>query len=189
MATVIDRIDAALGMTGHIVGGLSPADLDTPSLCAGWDVRFELNHLIGGMRIFTAELTGTPAGGDHHDDWLGDDPQGAYATAAALDRAAWCRPDALTTTVRLSFGPVPGPTAAMIHLTEVLVHGADLAVVIGRPDLVDEDLCEYLLTAAQAMDLTPFRQMGAFGSAQPIAAGAPARRRLLAYLGRVDFTR
>ncbi|WP_027344610.1 TIGR03086 family metal-binding protein [Hamadaea tsunoensis] len=184
MTSVIDRIDAALDMTGAIVDRLSPADLGRPSLCAGWDRRFELNHLVGGMRIFAAELTGSTPGGDHHDDWLGDDPRRAYATAAALDRAAWQLPSALDTTVRLSFGPMPGPVAALIHLTEVLVHGADLAVVAGTPELVDDRLCADLLGLMADVDMDPFRQMGAFGPARPTAPDAPAHNRLLAFLGR-----
>ncbi|NUT18657.1 MAG: TIGR03086 family protein [Hamadaea sp.] len=185
--TVIDRIDAAIGMAGGIVRGITAAQLDGPSPCAGWDLRHELNHLVGGMRIFAAELTGTPAGGDHHDDWLGDDHLTAYATAAALDRAAWWQPDALERTVLLSFGPTPGPVAALIHLTEVLVHGADLAVASSRTELVDDEACEQLLTTMQGMDIEPFRRMGAFGPAQPADDKAPAHRRLLAYLGRVGL--
>lgn len=184
MTSTIDRIDAALDMTEAIVDRLSPTELGEPSLCAGWDRRFELNHLVGGMRIFAAELSRTGPERDHHDDWLGDDPRQAYASAATLDRAAWHRPSALDTTVRLSFGPMPGPVAALIHLTEVLVHGADLAVVAGVPHLIDDRLCEDLLGTMAGLDMEPFRQMGAFGPARPAAADAPAHLRLLAFLGR-----
>ncbi|MEU1551078.1 TIGR03086 family metal-binding protein, partial [Nocardia sp. NPDC005745] len=126
--TVIDHIGAALDMTGGIVAGITDTDLDRPSLCDGWDLRTELNHLVGGMRIFAAELTSITLGRDHHDDWLGADHHAAFAAAADLDRAAWHRPDALDTTIRLGFGPVPGPMAALIHLGELVVHGVDLAV-------------------------------------------------------------
>src|SRR5262245_6049392 len=125
MPTVIDRIDRALDMTDAIVKGIT--QFQAPSLCPGWDVHTELNHLVGGMRIFAAELTGTDPGARHEDDWLSDDPYAAFTTAAGLDRAAWHRPGSLDTTVRLGFGTVPGPMAALIHLTEVLVHGVDLA--------------------------------------------------------------
>ncbi|NUO57986.1 MAG: TIGR03086 family protein [Hamadaea sp.] len=174
-------------MTGGIVRSVSPAQLTDPSPCAGWDVRGELNHLVGGMRVFAAELTGVPAGGDHHDDWLGDDHRAAFAIAYALDQAAWHQPNALDRTVQLSFGPMPAPAAALIHLTELLVHGADLAVVIGRPDLVDDDACDRLLTTMRGMDIEPFRRMGAFGPAQPTSVDTPPHRRLLAYLGRVGL--
>jgi uncharacterized protein (TIGR03086 family) len=184
MSTVIHRIDAALDMTAGIVGGIGPDRLGLPSLCPGWAVRTELNHLVGGMRIFAALLGGTAPAAGHDDDWLGDDPHGAFTTAAALDRAAWHRPGALDTTVMLSFGPLPGPLAAAVHQTEVLVHGADLAVVTGQPDRIDQRQCEDLLDTMRSMDFGMFRRPGMFGAERPAPPDAAAHLRLLAFLGR-----
>jgi uncharacterized protein (TIGR03086 family) len=186
MTTVIDQIDRAVTMTAAIVKGVGPDQLGDPTPCDGWDVRTELNHLVGGMRIFAAELTRTDAGGAHEDDWLGTDPQAAYTTAAGLDRAAWHRPDVLEATVRLGFGAVPAPMAALIHLTEVLVHGVDLAVATGQEALIDEPACEELLTVMRGMDFSAFRRPDMFGPEVPAPADAPAHRRLLAFLGRVE---
>ncbi|GAA4619756.1 TIGR03086 family metal-binding protein [Actinoallomurus vinaceus] len=184
MTSVIDQIDRAVTMTAAIVEGIGPDRLAASTPCEKWDVRTELNHLVGGMRIFAAELTGTDAGGAHEDDWLGADPQAAYATAAGLDRAAWHRPGVLEATVRLGFGAVPAPMAALIHLTEVLVHGADLAVATGQEALIDEPACEELLTVMCGMDFSAFRRPDMFGPEVPAPADAPAHRRLLAFLGR-----
>jgi uncharacterized protein (TIGR03086 family) len=184
MTDVIDRIDLALTMTAAVAMGITDDRLTGPTPCPGWDVRAELNHLVGGMRIFAAELTGTAPGADHEDDWLGDDPQGAFATAADLDRAAWHRPGALDTTVRLGFGAVPGRMAALIHHTEVLVHGAELAVATGQEALIDQPACEDLLTVMRGMDFGAFRRPGMFGPERPASAGAPPHHRLLAFLGR-----
>ncbi|MFD7864284.1 TIGR03086 family metal-binding protein [Streptomyces sp. NPDC057682] len=186
---VTERIERALAMTGAVVAVVDEAAWSSPTPCAGWDARTTLNHLVGGMRIFAAELTGTDPGGAHHDDWLGTDPAGAYARAAEADRAAWRRAagseEALaSTTVRLGFGTVPGPLAALIHLTEVLVHGLDLAWAVGRTDRVDEELCEDLLSRARRTGMDPFRRPGMFGPERPAPADAPARVRLAAYLGR-----
>jgi uncharacterized protein (TIGR03086 family) len=181
---MIDRIDAALDMTTAVVAGISATQLATPSLCAEWDVRTELNHLVGGMGIFAAELSGTDAGKAHEDDWLGADPQVAFKTAADLDRAAWHRPNALDTTVRLGFGAVPGRMAAQIHLTEVLVHGVDLAVVTGQEDRIDQQLCAELLATMRGMDFSAFRRPGMFGPERPAPADASAHQQLLAFLGR-----
>ncbi|MEV0147970.1 MULTISPECIES: TIGR03086 family metal-binding protein [unclassified Nonomuraea] len=184
MPPVIDQIGRAIDMTAAIVDGITDDRLTEPTPSGEWDVRTELNHLVGGMRIFAAELTGTDAGGDHESDWLGADPRGAYAEAAVLDRAAWSRPGALQSTVHLSFGAVPGPKAAVIHLTEVLVHGLDLAVATGQEKLADEPMSEELLEIMLGMDFDVFRRPGMFGPAVPAPAGAPAHRRLLAFLGR-----
>jgi uncharacterized protein (TIGR03086 family) len=181
---VVDRILRAIDSTAAIVDAIGARRLATPSLCPGWDVRAELNHLVGGMRVYTAELSGTPAPADHEADWLGDDHRDAYTRAARLDRAAWHRPGVLDTTVRLGFGPVPGPLAALIHLTEVLVHGADLAVVTEQRTSIDDGACEELLAAMHTMDFAAFRRPGMFGAERAAAAGEPAHRRLLAFLGR-----
>ncbi|GAB0105467.1 TIGR03086 family metal-binding protein [Nocardia sp. JMUB6875] len=182
--SLIDRIDNALGTAGVIVAGIDADQLTRDSLCPGWDIGFELNHLVGGMRIFAAELTGTDPGGDHHDDWLGGDHRAAFAAAAELDRAAWARPGALDTTIRLGFGEVPGPMAAVIHLTEIVVHGIDLAVLTGQEHLIDEEQAEHLLTVMRSMDFDAFRRPGMFGPERPVPADAVAHRRLLGFLGR-----
>jgi len=181
---VIDKIDRALDMSAGIVKDIADDQLAAPSLCPGWTVHTELNHLVGGMRIFAAELTGTDAGGAHEDDWLGADHRTAYAIAADLDRQAWHRPGALAGSVRLGFGVLPGPMAALVHLTEVLVHGADLALATGRADLVDDDACAGLLAIMRGMDFGGFRRPGMFGPAVPVAEDAPAHWQLLAFLGR-----
>jgi uncharacterized protein (TIGR03086 family) len=187
MTTPIDDIDAALQMAAGIVTALSPGSLAAPSLCPGWDLRFELNHLVGGMRIFAAELSGTTAGRDHHDDWLGDDPTGAFALAADLDWAGWHRAGALEGTVRLGFGPVPGRMAAVIHLTELVVHSADLAVAAGHEKLVDDKVCARLLDTMRGTDFDSFRRPGMFGAEIASPPKAPAHRKLLAFTGR-DLT-
>ncbi len=134
MEELIARIDCALEVGTGVVTAIPAGAWGGPTPCAGWDVRTELNHLVGGMRVFAAELTGTDAGGAHEDDWLAGDPAGAYAAAATADRDAWHRPDAATRTVRLGFGAMRAPAAATVHLTELVTHVTDLAVATG-PEL------------------------------------------------------
>ncbi|WP_040686769.1 TIGR03086 family metal-binding protein [Nocardia vinacea] len=181
---MIDRIDRAIDMTGGIVRGIAAEQMSAPTPCREWDLRELLNHLVGGMNIFAAQLQGLTPARDHHEDWLDTDPQSAYAEAAVLDRAAWHRPDALEQTVRLGFGEVPGPMAAVIHLTELVVHGVDLAVATGQERLVDEQLCAEMLAIMREMGFENFRVPGMFGPEVAVPADAPAHRRLLAYVGR-----
>ncbi|WP_432931678.1 TIGR03086 family metal-binding protein [Microbispora sp. CA-135349] len=185
MSDIIGQIDRAIAMTAGIVKGIGSHQWDAATPCSGWDVRAVLNHTVGGMRIFAAELTGADAGADHEADWLGDDPQAAFAAAADADRDAWHREGALGRTVRISLGALPGPMAAMIHFTEILVHGVDLAVATGQEDRVDERLCEELLAVMHGMGgIDDYRLPGVFGPEVAAPAEAPAHRRLLAYLGR-----
>jgi uncharacterized protein (TIGR03086 family) len=184
---IVGRIDRAIEATGAVVAAIGLAQLDLPTPCTGWDVRDVLNHLVGGMRIFAAVVTDVGPGGEHEDDWLGEDPWMAYAMAADLDRKAWRSPGALDGTVTISLGTLPGPMAAVIHLTEVLVHGLDLAVAIGREDLADERASLQLLDTMAGMGgVDPYRVPGVFGPELAVPPGAPAHRRLLAYLGRAQ---
>ncbi|WP_019926576.1 TIGR03086 family metal-binding protein [Nocardia sp. BMG111209] len=184
MSTPIDRIDAALEMAAGIVIDISADRLAGPSLCPGWSLGFELNHLVGGMRIFAAELSGAVVDRDHHDDWLGNDHRAAFAIAADLDGTAWHRPDALESTVRLGFGPVPGAMAAVVHLTELVVHSADLAVAVGNTDRIDDTLCGQLLETMRSTGFDSFRQPGMFGAEIAESPQAAGHRRLLAFTGR-----
>ncbi|XVQ88406.1 TIGR03086 family metal-binding protein [Microbispora siamensis] len=185
MGDIIEQIDRAIDVTAAIVKGVGEHQWGAPTPCAEWDVRAVLNHTVGGMRIFAAELTGAEAGADHEADWLGDEPQAAFAAAADADREAWHGEGALDRTVRISLGALPGPMAAVIHFTEVLVHGVDLAVATGQEDRGDERLCEELLAMMRGMGgIDAYRLPGVFGPEVAMPAEAPAHRRLLAYLGR-----
>ncbi|MFQ6331017.1 TIGR03086 family metal-binding protein [Nocardia sp. CWNU-33] len=184
MNAMINRIDRAIDMTAAVVAGIPADRMSAPTPCVEWDVHYLLNHLVGGMHIFATQLEREDPDRDHHDDWLGADPHGAYAAAAVADSAAWHRPDALEQTVRLGFGVVPGPMAAVIHLTEVLVHGIDLAIATDQEQLLDQQLCGEMLAIMRDMGVDNFRTPGMFGPELPASGDAPAHRKLFAYLGR-----
>ena len=181
----VRRIERAIDATGLVVAGVAEGQWANPTPCTEWDARAVLNHTVGGMRIFAAELNGTDPGAEHESDWLGADPKGAYAEAAEVDRAAWNRPGALDTTVHISLGALPGPMAALIHFTEVCVHGVDLAVATGQQAVLDEELCAELLSVMRGMGgFDAFRVPGVFGPEIQSAPGAAPHGQLLAYLGR-----
>ena len=184
----VRRIERAIDATGLVVAGVAEEQWTNPTPCAEWDARTLLNHTVGGMRIFAAELNGTDPGAEHESDWLGTAPKAAYTAyteAAKADRTAWNRPGARDTTVHISLGALPGPMAALIHFTEVCVHGVDLAVATGQQALVDEELCAELLSVMRGMGgFDAYRVPGVFGPEVQPAPGAVPHERLLAYLGR-----
>src|SRR4051812_30937300 len=139
------------------------------------------------MRLYTAELTGADAGGEHEDDWLGDGPIAAYRDAATRVLAAWRSPGAAERTIDLSFGTVPAPMAAIIELTEIVVHGLDVAVATGQEDRVDQAQAARLLALMAGMGVDGFRAPGIFGPERSAPADAPPPRRLLAFLARADL--
>ena len=183
-AEVVDALEAALATTGTLVAGITPSQWSAPTPCPGWDVRALTNHLVGGLRIFAAQLTDTDAGGEHEDDWLGDCPAEAYSAAATAVLAAWRMPGAMSRTLSISLGDVPAPLGAVIELTEVVVHGLDVAVATGQEHRVDAVQATALHNLMLGMGMDSFRVPGVFGPAVPVPAEAPAHRRLLAFLGR-----
>jgi uncharacterized protein (TIGR03086 family) len=181
----VDQIELAVSVLHRIVESVGEDQWSAKTPCAGWDVRDAVNHTVGGMRIFAAELTGRSAGAEHESDWLGDSPLDAFDAAAAADLSAWRGPDALDRTVSISLGRLPGPLAAVIHLTELVVHGVDLAVSVGRPDLIDEDLCAGLLGAMRDMGgVDPYRVPGVFGPEVAVGSTAAPHEQLAGFLGR-----
>ncbi|WP_330250227.1 hypothetical protein OG874_28770 [Nocardia sp. NBC_00565] len=95
------------------------------------------------------------------------------------------RSEVVDATLHFPIGDLPGPAAAMVHLTEVVAHAVDIAVAIDRPDLADDELCAELLTTMHAQGgLASFRKPGVFDEEVAVPADAPAHRRLLGYLGR-----
>jgi uncharacterized protein (TIGR03086 family) len=182
---VLDGIHRSVQMTGRIVAGIDATQWAAPTPCVEWVVRDVVNHVVGGMRIFAAELTGRSPEADHDSDWLGADPVAAYAAAAELDLAAWRDPAALAGTVTISLGTLPSGFAAVIHLVEVLVHGVDLAVATEQLELVDEELCDEVLSSLVEMGgVDAYRAPGIFGPEVATSSQAEAHQRLSGYLGR-----
>jgi uncharacterized protein (TIGR03086 family) len=177
-------VDETTGVVNH----LSDADLGRPSPCAGWTARDVVNHITGGATMFaiSVEQGSVPdadlarlMGGDN----LGDDPQGAWATASRRAMEAFRRPGAMDQTVVLPFGEMPASVAINIAVFDVLTHAADLATASGQT-LEDTALIETALTMGKQMLGPELRQPGVFDAEQPVAADAPAVDRLLAFAGR-----
>ncbi|MBG0738063.1 TIGR03086 family protein [Paeniglutamicibacter antarcticus] len=157
--------------------------LSTP--CPAWDVRALANHMVGGYRLFVAASSGSDDDADFERDWLGNCPKEAYRTAAAEVLAAWRVPGVLDRPLSISIGVVPGRLGALIHLTEVVVHGIDLAVATTQEEFIDEELAQQLLnTMLELGTMERFRAPEIFGPEKSAPPTAPAHRHLMAFLGR-----
>jgi uncharacterized protein (TIGR03086 family) len=179
------QIERALDVLRPIVDGIRVDDWGRPTACVEWDVREVLNHTVGGMRIFAAELSGQQPASDHESDWLGDHPIQDFDGAAAADVAAWHEPLSPELRVTISLGRLPLGLAAVIHLTELVAHGVDLACATGQEHLLDEQLCASLLGAMHAMGgVDNYRMPGVFGPVPVGRPGAAPHEQLAAYLGR-----
>jgi uncharacterized protein (TIGR03086 family) len=91
--------------------------------------------------------------------------------------------------VTVPAGTVPGAVALHLRLTELLVHGWDLARATGQPTTgLPEDLAEQELAFSQVQlgRIPPDRSP--FAPPQPADDAAPAVDRLAALLGRDPST-
>jgi uncharacterized protein (TIGR03086 family) len=181
----LDLFERALEVTGRVVAAVAPDQWALPTPCEQWEVRELTNHFVGGLHMFATALAGGDGSPNHDTDWLGADPAAAYGAAAPVALAAWREPVALDQVLRISLGPIPGRMAIVIHLTEIVVHGADLAVATGHEELLDQQLCQALLDLMHGMGgIDPFRVPDVFGPETTAPASASAHQRLLAYVGR-----
>jgi uncharacterized protein (TIGR03086 family) len=182
---MVALIGRGVRMTGDVVAGITDDRWSAPSPCAGWTVRDVLNHVVGGMRIFAAELDGRQPEAAHEAEWLGADPVAAYTEAAEMDLDAWRTPGAMSGSVTISLGQLPAGFAAVVHVLELVAHGVDLAVATDQVHLVDQELCEEVLGLLTAMGgVDDYRLPGVFGPEVPVDLGAPAHERVSGYLGR-----
>ena len=81
-------------------------------------------------------------------------------------------------------GTVPGVVLLHLRITELLVHGWDLAQATAQPPLLPDDLAEQELqfTSGKLADIPAGRHP--FAPPQPVPDDAPAIERLAACLGR-----
>jgi uncharacterized protein (TIGR03086 family) len=175
------QLARALAATEAVVAGVRAEQWASPTGCPGWTVRDLVDHLVGGTRHVAAALTGeTPP-----EEPADVDPLTGYRQAGDALLAAVAEPGVFEKVVTVPAGTVPVPVALHLRLTELLVHGWDLARATGQPttglpaDLAEQELA---FSRVQLGRIPPDRSP--FAPPQPIGESAPAIDRLAALLGR-----
>jgi len=177
----IEQLASALDSTGRVLASIAEDQWALPTPCTEWTVRDLACHLVTGNDRFTSALGGraptTPVGTE-------SDLPDAYHRSARELLSAFGQPGALDSSVDVPIGTVPGLAALHLRITEILVHGWDLARATGQAASFPEALAEQELVFSRAKlsDIPPGRRP--FAPPQPIADDAPAIDRLAAYLGR-----
>ena len=174
--------------TTDVIGHTTSAQLSNPTLCSEWTVKDLINHMVTGATMFaiSAEQGSVPddvLGKLMAADNVGDDPKGAWDTAAKRAMAAFAAPGVMEKMVKLPFGEMPAGVALNIAIFDVATHSVDLACATGQ-SVSDTDLLEGALAIGQQMVGPELRQPGIFDGEQAIGADAPVSDRLLAFAGR-----
>jgi uncharacterized protein (TIGR03086 family) len=181
-------ITDSLGLLRNAAALISDANREAPTPCSEWTVTQVLQHALGDQLAWAAAIgvgTGpsenpfTPSGR------LEGSVDDLVESALAASRTAWARvrsdDDAVPTP--LPQGAFPAPTAAAACALDAAVHAWDIAVALGRPGPLPDELAGQLLPAARAI-AEPLRQFGAYAPALPPRPEDNRAAALLRYLGR-----
>jgi uncharacterized protein (TIGR03086 family) len=180
----LSQLSLAVDVTGSVISAVADGQWDSPTPCPGWSVRDLVSHVVTGNRGFTAAVGGQPAAVSEDDSRADGGLPGAYSDSAEAMLDAFGQPGVLEKIVTVPFGSVPGIAALHLRITELLVHGWDLARATGQAVAFPEDLAEQTLafSVSKLPDVPPDRRP--FGPPQPVPDDAPAIDRLAARLGR-----
>jgi uncharacterized protein (TIGR03086 family) len=177
-----DAADAA----ARTVAGVDSSQFGGPTPCADWDVRTLLNHLI----VWTSYSLESRAHGESVSQDLIDRDFAAEAGFGAgyraqLDRAlaAWSGQEAWDRSLDIMGTPTPAADVAALNISEMILHGWDLAAATGQPYRVGDAAAAAALRAVEA-NAELFRQYKGFADAVEVPASASALDRLLAESGR-----
>jgi uncharacterized protein (TIGR03086 family) len=162
---------------------LTTDQLLLPTNCPGWDVRTLLNHTLGTAVMFAKVNAGEFVGEDAG-DVVGDDPVGAVARIAAANLDAWRAPGALDGIRVYPWGTFPAPVGLVINVSEVALHGWDVAAATGQDTALDGEAAQVVYDLYSQIALDDMRAHGVFGAEVEVPASAPVQDRLLGLLGR-----
>jgi uncharacterized protein (TIGR03086 family) len=177
----LSQLARALDATGLVVDAVTEDQWAAATPCTDWTAADLLRHLVIGNGRFAVAV-----GGETRPEAAWSDPElpAVYRDSAAALLAAFSAPGALERMVTVPFGTVPAAVALHLRMTEVLVHGWDLARATGQSAEFPADLAEQELAFSQsALEQLPADRRP-FAPSQPVAQDAPAIERLVACLGR-----
>jgi uncharacterized protein (TIGR03086 family) len=179
-------LEQALDQTERLIAavGTGQAGLATP--CPGWDVRALVQHMAGqDLRNFLTAVRGETADWQAPPDELGEDWTATFRGRAAPLRAAWRTADLDQPVAIPGGGEAPLRSRADQQITELTVHGWDLAVSTGQQAGLDPALAEHALGWSRRMLRPEYRGPGkAFGPEVPVPSGAPVYQRMAGWFGR-----
>ena len=173
--------------TADLLRNVTDEQLNSPTPCERLRVRDLVAHIGGLAPAFTAAarkdfgpLTDTPP---VEGAPLGEDWRSAYPERLAELAKAWREPAAWEGMSRAGGVDFPGQVGGIIALTEVVIHGWDVAAATGQdydvdPATLDAVLPHVTATAAGG----PVE--GLFAAAVPVADDAPVLDRVIALSGR-----
>lgn len=147
------------------LAAVTGADWDRPTPCDEWSVRELVTHVVAGNAMAAAVASGASrdeAIAIFGSTGLGDDALTAFRASAQAQLDALSDPAVLDRIVHHPAMDMPGAQLAGFRVTDLLVHGWDLARAIGTDETLDPSVAAIVLA-----NLEPMRPMiasiGLFG--------------------------
>ncbi len=174
-----------------IVNLVGDDQFELPTPCAGWSLRQLLDHMVRENHGFAAAADGERSDRTVWSHGIGGDPRADYAVSADRVIASFGADGVLESEFWLPLIDdtvlFPARKAIGFHLLDYAIHAWDVAVTIGVPIVFDDDITEAVLEIAyrDVPDGPRRRRPNAgFQPPVPVPDEAPARDRLLGWLGR-----
>jgi uncharacterized protein (TIGR03086 family) len=183
-------LERALAAAEPIVARVDTSQLDHPTCCTGWRVRDLINHML--LTLWSTESmfadseqrhAGQP-GGLPDVDIVGNDPSAAYAEAKKAILAAAAIEGTLERMHKSPLGEMPGVMFINLPITDVFVHGWDLARATGQQVDFDEELAERQLALIRQVLTDQRPPPPIFGPEVGVPDDRSAMDRLVGFLGR-----
>ncbi|PEG35066.1 TIGR03086 family protein [Mycolicibacterium agri] len=180
------ELTPACQRTADVLACVKDDQLGLSTPCERMPLDALIAHIGGLCLAFEAAagkefgpLTDTPPADDAAID---ADWRTAYPQRLAALALAWKNPAAWAGMTRAGGVELPAEVMGNVALAEVVIHGWDVARVIGEPYDVDAATLQACLAYLAQFD--PAGTQGMFGPAVPIADDAPALDRVVALSGR-----
>jgi uncharacterized protein (TIGR03086 family) len=171
---------------GRHVHAVGDGQWHGPTPCSEWDVRMLVNHLVSESLWMPPLLEGrtiADVGARLDGDLLGEDPAFAWEAAEKEASAAVEGAD-LGASVHVSYGDIPADRYIFDVMSDLAIHGWDLARAIGADESLDPDTVDVLFEQFAPKE-KELKASGVYGSTIEPPPGADKQTRLLAIFGRV----
>lgn len=179
-------LERALDQTAALIAAVTASQAGLATPCPGWDVAALVRHLTGqDLRNFLASARGETVDRQAPPEELGPDWAADFRDRAARLLAVWHAADLDQQLPVPGGGQAPLRSRADQQITELTVHGWDLAVATGQQAGLDPALAEHALRWSRQTIRPESRGPGrAFGPEVPVPAEAPVYQRLAGWFGR-----
>jgi uncharacterized protein (TIGR03086 family) len=179
----VELLSRAVDQTEAIIARVEPEQASLPTPDSGWDVRDLVEHVVVDVRKFTNRASGSGSAEQDVPGGIGEDWTRSYREASDALLAAWRRDGALEGMVELPFGEFPPTWFVGQQVTDLVVHGWDLARATGQPTDLDQELGQFSLDWGRE-NLRPEFRGRDFGPEVLVPEDAPLYDRLAAFFGR-----